>query len=289
MLSPHRPDARPRPLAQRDHRRPRARPRLVRPARDRRGRGRPPVRRPCSRRTQRTIKVVVKSAGRAERRAPAPGPPPRYRLTIRALGPAGATAPRCPHRRPPSRRRGGQALDVALAASPAPARRDRRRAPPPRRLGRAVLDRRRPRRGCEPTLFEGPVTSAGNPVRAASDAQQRHCDGTNLSAHPSPGATATGTAVDGLRTAGLDFDAKWFPGYDDYYSCASAPTPRTSARPTRPGASSRRHFTTPAAARPKPTTAIASCGPTTRSRARVPQARGHRRPAPRRPSSPASR
>jgi hypothetical protein len=71
--------------------------------------------------------------------------------------------------------------------------------------------------GATSTLFEGPVTSSGHPVKAASDTAQHHCDGTNLNAHPTPGATATGATADGLRSAGLDFDAKWFPGYDDYY------------------------------------------------------------------------
>lgn len=71
--------------------------------------------------------------------------------------------------------------------------------------------------GATSTLFEGLITSSGNPVKAASDTSQRHCDGTNLYANPSPGATATGAATEGLRLAGMDFDAKWFPGFDDYY------------------------------------------------------------------------
>jgi hypothetical protein len=71
--------------------------------------------------------------------------------------------------------------------------------------------------GATQTLFEGPVRSVGNPVRAASDAQQRRCDSTNNDQHPAPGATVTGAAVEGLRTAGMDFDATWFPGFDDYY------------------------------------------------------------------------
>jgi len=71
--------------------------------------------------------------------------------------------------------------------------------------------------GATSTLFEGPVTSSGNPVKSASDTVQRHCDGTNLSAHTAAGATATGATTEGLRSVGLDFDAKWFPGYDDYY------------------------------------------------------------------------
>lgn len=71
--------------------------------------------------------------------------------------------------------------------------------------------------GSASTLFEGLVTSSGNPVKAASDTTQHHCDGTNSDANPSPGATATGAATEGLRLAGMDFDAKWFPGFDDYY------------------------------------------------------------------------
>jgi hypothetical protein len=71
--------------------------------------------------------------------------------------------------------------------------------------------------GVTQTLFEGPMRSSGNPVRAASDSQQRHCDATNNSQDPTPGATATGAAVEGLRTAGMDFDARWFSGFDDYY------------------------------------------------------------------------
>jgi hypothetical protein len=71
--------------------------------------------------------------------------------------------------------------------------------------------------GATQTLFEGPVRSVGNPVRAASDAQQRRCDATNNDHSPTPGATATGAAVEGLRTEGMDFDAQWFPGFDDYY------------------------------------------------------------------------
>ena len=71
--------------------------------------------------------------------------------------------------------------------------------------------------GATQTLFEGPLRSAGNPVRAASDTQQHHCDGTNNHQNPGPGPTATGAAVEGLRLEGAGFDARWFPGFDDYY------------------------------------------------------------------------
>jgi hypothetical protein len=71
--------------------------------------------------------------------------------------------------------------------------------------------------GRDATLFEGPMRSSGNPVRASSDTQQRVCNGTNNAQHTSPGASATSASVEGLRTVGVDFDAKWFPGFDDYY------------------------------------------------------------------------
>jgi hypothetical protein len=81
--------------------------------------------------------------------------------------------------------------------------------------GAAVVDVRI--EGATQTLFEGPMRSVGNPVRSASDAQQRDCDGANNDQHPAPGASATGASVEGLRTEGMDFDARWFPGFDDYY------------------------------------------------------------------------
>jgi hypothetical protein len=71
--------------------------------------------------------------------------------------------------------------------------------------------------GRSQTLFEGPVRNAGGPVRASSDTRQRTCNGTNNLQHPLPGASATSAAVDGIRLAGMDFDATWFPGFDDYY------------------------------------------------------------------------
>jgi hypothetical protein len=70
--------------------------------------------------------------------------------------------------------------------------------------------------GATKTLFEGPILSDGHDVRASSDNQDRHCDGTNGGAHPSPGPTPTAAAVDAMGLIGEDFDGRWYPGFDDY-------------------------------------------------------------------------
>jgi hypothetical protein len=71
--------------------------------------------------------------------------------------------------------------------------------------------------GEDRTLFEGPILTDGHDVRAASDKATRPCDGTNNGANPDPGPTPTAATVDAMAIAGEGFDAKWFPGYDDYY------------------------------------------------------------------------
>ena len=70
--------------------------------------------------------------------------------------------------------------------------------------------------GATQTLFEGPVTTYGHDVEAASDNTERQCDGTNDGANGSAGATATTALVDGLSTVDTSWDASWMPGNDDY-------------------------------------------------------------------------
>jgi len=71
--------------------------------------------------------------------------------------------------------------------------------------------------GVTQTLFEGPVRADGHDVRASSDKQVRHCDGTNNRQHPTPGPTATSVSVDAMGSIGQTFDGKWYPGFDDYF------------------------------------------------------------------------
>lgn len=71
--------------------------------------------------------------------------------------------------------------------------------------------------GRSTTLFEGSILTTGHALKASSDRTPRRCDGTNNGANPSPGPTPTAAADDAMRLAGLDFDATWFDGFDDYY------------------------------------------------------------------------
>jgi hypothetical protein len=71
--------------------------------------------------------------------------------------------------------------------------------------------------GKEKTLFEGPILTEGHAVQAASDTEPRTCDGTNNGAHPDPVPTPTAASVDAMEMVGQDFDAGWFPGFDDYF------------------------------------------------------------------------
>jgi hypothetical protein len=67
------------------------------------------------------------------------------------------------------------------------------------------------------TIFEGPVSTSGHTVRAASDTASRVCDGTNNHAHTSAGPTPTASASDAMKIAGLNFDGTWNPGVSDYF------------------------------------------------------------------------
>lgn len=67
------------------------------------------------------------------------------------------------------------------------------------------------------TLFEGPVLTDGHRVKAASDRDWRKCDATNNNMSSTPGPTPTAAADDAMRTIGHDFDAQWYPGFEDYF------------------------------------------------------------------------
>jgi hypothetical protein len=71
--------------------------------------------------------------------------------------------------------------------------------------------------GATRTLFEGPVRTDGHAIRSASDTTDRRCDGTNNGANPESGPTATAASVDAMTISGRDFDAEWYPGFDDYF------------------------------------------------------------------------
>jgi hypothetical protein len=67
------------------------------------------------------------------------------------------------------------------------------------------------------TLFEGPVSTDGHPIRASSDTVSRRCDGTNNNAHSEAGPTPTAATVDAMRIIGQTFDGQWYTDFDDYF------------------------------------------------------------------------
>ena len=71
--------------------------------------------------------------------------------------------------------------------------------------------------GAGQTIFDRTIAVDGHDVRASSDTQARHCDGTNAGASATPGPTATSAAVDALSSIGQTFDGQWYPGFDDYF------------------------------------------------------------------------
>lgn len=71
--------------------------------------------------------------------------------------------------------------------------------------------------GKEKTLFEGPILTEGRGIRASSDTQSRHCDGTNLGAFREPVPTPTAASADAMEMIGQTFDGIWADSFDDYF------------------------------------------------------------------------
>ena len=84
--------------------------------------------------------------------------------------------------------------------------------------------------GASQTLFEGPVTTYGHAVQAASDSSSRQCDGTNDGANPSPGGTATTALVDGLSTVDTTWDGTWQTAFSDYTVSRIGPDSQTQTQ-----------------------------------------------------------
>ena len=80
--------------------------------------------------------------------------------------------------------------------------------------------------GKEKTLFEGPIMTEGHDIRASSDTESRHCDGTNLGAHREAVPTPTAASVDAMEAIGQTFDGEWYEGFDDYFITSWGPDPQ---------------------------------------------------------------
>jgi hypothetical protein len=69
------------------------------------------------------------------------------------------------------------------------------------------------------TIFEGPVRAEPRQVQAASDTEPRRCDGINplVPENIVPAPTPTSASVDAMELIGEPFDARWYPGFEDYF------------------------------------------------------------------------
>jgi Domain of unknown function (DUF4430) len=73
--------------------------------------------------------------------------------------------------------------------------------------------------GRSETLFEGPILTEGHDVRAASDTEERSCDGIDVDdpENITPGPTPTAASADAMSLIGETFDGQWYNGYEDYF------------------------------------------------------------------------
>lgn len=83
--------------------------------------------------------------------------------------------------------------------------------------------------GVASTIFDRVVRTDGRWLQSASDTDLRRCDGTNLGANPAAGPTPTAATVDAMASLGLDFDARWYPGFDDYFITRWGPEAESDA------------------------------------------------------------
>jgi hypothetical protein len=79
------------------------------------------------------------------------------------------------------------------------------------------------------TLFEGPIRTEAHPIKAASDTQERQCNGTNSGANATPGPTPTTAAVDAMSLIGESFDGQWSSSSEDYFITRWGPEPQNAA------------------------------------------------------------
>ncbi|HEX5308473.1 MAG TPA: prenyltransferase/squalene oxidase repeat-containing protein [Solirubrobacteraceae bacterium] len=68
------------------------------------------------------------------------------------------------------------------------------------------------------TLFEGPIWAEAQEVKATSDSSWRRCDGTGgRDSNLSPAPTPTSVTAGAMALIDQTFDARWYPGYEDYF------------------------------------------------------------------------
>ena len=81
--------------------------------------------------------------------------------------------------------------------------------------------------GATRTIFEAPILTDGHTVTTASGGTHV-CDGTNNSANPAPGPTATAALDDAAAASGFTWDGTYSTTFDDYFITRIEETSQTS-------------------------------------------------------------
>jgi len=83
--------------------------------------------------------------------------------------------------------------------------------------------------GLDKTIFEGIVVTRGHNVTTASGGTH-HCDGTNLGANPTPGATCTSALDTASKEAHFTFDGTFDTEFDDFFITRIGASAETSTQ-----------------------------------------------------------
>jgi hypothetical protein len=81
----------------------------------------------------------------------------------------------------------------------------------------------------EGTLFEGCIASTPRSITTPSGGTHK-CDGTNLNANPSPGATLSTQMDEAAREFGFDYDGTWDDQFQDFFITRIGRTSQTSTQ-----------------------------------------------------------
>jgi len=83
--------------------------------------------------------------------------------------------------------------------------------------------------GLDKTIFEGIVVTRGHNVTTVSGGTH-HCDGTNLGANPTPGATCTSALDTASKEAHFTFDGTFDTEFDDFFITRIGASAETSTQ-----------------------------------------------------------
>ncbi|KAJ7040700.1 hypothetical protein C8F04DRAFT_995438 [Mycena alexandri] len=83
--------------------------------------------------------------------------------------------------------------------------------------------------GANSTIFEAPIITRGHNITTASGGTH-HCDGTNLDANASPGATCTSALDDAAKLVKFGYDGTFDIEFDDFFITRIASSAETNTQ-----------------------------------------------------------